>query len=655
MARSIRWRLWLPLLLFLVTFAVYVPVRHFSFLNYDDPSYVTGNLHVRNGLTAGGIEWAFRSTEAANWFPLTWISHMADVQLFGLNSGRHHLGNVLLHAASAVLLFLLLFRTTGATWRPGLVAAIFALHPLHVESVAWIAERKDVLSAFFWMLALLAYVRFVESPNARRYTFLLLAFSAGLMSKPMIVTLPVVALLLDVWPLRRTMSKAVIVEKLPLFGLSAAVSALIFLAQRGGGAVLSIDQLPLAARLANALVSYAVYAAKLFWPSNLAVFYPFPASLPAWEAIAAGAAVAAVSALVIHERARRPYLMVGWLWYLATLLPVIGIVQVGLQARADRYTYIPLIGLSIMLAWGAAELGARRLRAVAAVAAVAVVAWAATTRSYLSAWQDSASLFQHALGATAGNYVAYNNLGVALRDRGDTIAAMANFQAALAIRPAYAEAQTNLGESLLRQGRPDEAMVPITEALRLNPSLPEAHVNFGAVLSRQGKTAEAVEQYRLAVQLDPANAEAHGGLGAILTDLGRPEEALAELTEAVRLKPDDADGHYNLGRLYGLTGRAAEAIAEFSRAVALRPDDPQNHYNLGVALASTESLDGAAEEFRAAIRLSPGYANAHFNLGIALAQAGNCAKALPEFAEALRLRPDLVEARQDIAACREAR
>ena len=650
-----RWRLYLPVLLFVATFALYSPALHFSFLNYDDPAYVTANPHVRNGLTVAGIQWAFGSTEAANWFPLTWISHMADVQFWGLQSGLHHLTNILLHSATTVLLFLLLLRLTGAVWRSALVAAIFALHPLHVESVAWIAERKDVLSAFFWMLSLLAYVRFVERPIPRRYALLLLAFSAGLMSKSMLVTLPLVALLLDVWPLRRKMSKALIVEKLPLLGLSATVSTLVFLAQRGGGAVVSVDQLPLAARLANALVSYAVYAAKLFWPSHLAVFYPFPKSLPAWQPLAAAVALAAVSALAIHQRERRPYLLVGWLWHLVTLLPVIGIVQVGLQARADRYTYIPLVGLSIMLAWGAAELGARRSRAAAAVAVLAVLAWAAASRSYLSAWQDSASLFQHAVRATSGNYVAWNNLGVAVRDRGDTAAAVSDFQAALAIRPEYDQAHSNLAESLLRQGRPEEAMVHVAQALRLNPSLPEAHVNLAAILSRQGRTAEAVAQYRAALQLDPANAEAHGGLGAILTDLGRGEEALQELTESARLKPDQPDAHYNLGRLYGLSGRTAEAIAEFSRAVVLRPDDPQSHYNLGVALASAEQLPAAIEEFRGAVRLSPSYAGAHFNLGIALAQAGDCAAALPEFAEALRLRPDLGEARQNIAACREPR
>ena len=655
MTKSVRWHWWLPVLLFLAALALYAPAVHFAFLNYDDPTYVTANLHVRDGLTLAGIEWALRSRESANWFPLTWISHMADVQFFGLTSGLHHLTNVVLHAAAAVLLFVLLFRATGAVWRPALVAAIFALHPLHVESVAWIAERKDVLSAFFWMLALLAYVRFVERPIPRRYALLLAAFSAGLMSKSMIVTLPVVALLLDFWPLRRAMSKALITEKLPLFGLSAAACALVVLAQRGAGAVLSVDQLPVSARLANALVSYVVYAAKLFWPTNLAVFYPFPASLPAWRAVAAGAALLAVSALAIHQRGRRPFLLVGWLWYLATLLPVIGIVQVGLQARADRYTYIPLIGLSIGLAWGAADLGSSRPRAVAAIAFTAVIAWAAAARSYLSAWHDSAGVFEHAIAATGGNYVACNNLGVALRDRGDAVAAMTQFRAALAIRPEYDQAQNNLGESLLRQGRPEDALVHIAEALRLNPSLPEAHVNLGAILSRQGRTEEAVSQYRIAIELGSANAEAHGGLGAIFTDLGRFEDAVQELTVSARLKPGEADAHYNLGRLYGLTGRTAEAIAEFSRTVALRPDDPESHYNLGVARASAGQLDRALDEFRAAIRLSPGYVNAHFNLGIALAQSGNCAAAIPEFAEALRFRPQFVEARQNIAACREVR
>ena len=652
MPRRIRWNFWVPVLLILATVALYLPVLHFSFLNYDDPEYVSRNLHVRHGLTAAGVEWAFRSTESANWFPLTWISYMVDVQLFGLDPGLIHLTNVLLHAASAALLFVLLFRTTGAMGRSAFVAAAFALHPLRVESVAWIAERKDVLCAFFWMLALLAYVHYVHRPNWRRYALLLFAFVAGLLSKPMIVTLPLVTLLLDIWPLKRTFSRKLIVEKLPLFALSAAVSIVVYMAQWRGGAVISIDQIPLASRLTNAVVSYAIYALKLFWPAHLAVFYPFPPAQPGWTAIGAAAAMVAVSAWVIRERVRRPYLLVGWFFYCATLLPVIGIVQVGLQAHADRYTYIPLIGLSIVLAWGLAEFGSRTRPLVPALAVAAVVGWAAFSRVYLSEWHDSASLFQHALRVTENNYVALNNLAIAERDRGDNAAALGHFQAALALRPGDAEIQDNLGESLLRQGETEEALGHIAAALRLNPSLPEGHVNLGAILSRRGQTAEAAAQYQLAIQLNPANEEAHDGLGAILTDLGRPSEALPELVEAIALKPDDADAHYNMGRLYGLTGRTAEAIGEFSRAVELQPNDPQNHFNLGVALASSEQFDKAIGEFRIAVHLSPGYANAHANLGVALAQSGNCAEAVPHFAEALRLRPEMDEIHQEIAACR---
>jgi protein O-mannosyl-transferase len=655
MAPSAKRHLWIPLILALAALALYWPVRHFAFLNYDDPSYVTGNLHVRDGLSSAGVEWALRSTEAANWFPLTWISHMADVQAFGLDAGLHHLTNVSLHIASGVLLFFLLLRLTRAAWPAGFVAAVFLLHPLHVESVAWIAERKDVLSAFFWMLTLLAYVQFVERRTAARYILLLLAFSAGLMSKPMIVTLPLVALLLDFWPLQRKLSRALIVEKLPLFGLSAAVSAVVFFAQRSGGAMLSLAHFPLGLRLANAVDSYGTYLASFVWPAHLAVFYPFPVSVPAGRVAVIGALLVAVTAVSFRERRRRPYLLAGWLWYLVTLVPVIGFVQVGLQARADRYTYIPLIGISIMVAWGAVELGGARLRLLAVPAVAALALWAVAAHSYLYAWQDSATLFRHAIEAVPGNYVAHNNLGVELRARGDLAAAIANFQAAVAIQPEYASAQNNWGEALLHEGRPEEALPHVREALRLSPGLPEAHVTLAAILSRQGQADAALREYRAALELDPEDADADAGAGAILTDLGRSAEAMADLTEAERRKPDDADIHYNLGRVYGLAGNTPAAIAEFSRAVELSPEDPQDHFNLGVALAAGDQLDRAIDQFRAAVRLRPDYANAHFDLGSALAESGRCAEAVPELAEALRLRPNWPEARQNIAACQAGR
>lgn len=655
MVRSPRRNLWIALVLGMVTAALFLPVRHFSFLNYDDPSYVTANRHVRGGLTASGLEWAAGSTEAANWFPLTWLSHMADVQAFGLDAGLHHLTNLALHIAAGLLLFALLLRLTRAAWPSGFVAAAFLLHPLHVESVAWIAERKDVLSAFFWMATLYAYVRWVERPTTARYAVLLVAFCAGLMSKPMIVTLPAVTLLLDFWPLRRKMAWGLVVEKLPLFALSAAVSAVTFFAQRGGGAMLSLSRFPLGLRLENALVSYGAYVAQFLWPSRLAVFYPFPASVPIARIVASAAFLAVVTGLSLRERRRRPYLLFGWLWYLVTLAPVIGVVQVGLQARADRYTYIPLIGISIMVAWSAVELAGARLRLLAVPAVAALVLWVVATHSYLYAWQDSATLFGHAIAAADGNYVAHNNLGVELLARGQVAEAKSHFQAALAIQPEYASAQSNLAESLRREGRIDEALAHVREALRLSPSLPEAHVTLGAILSRQGHTDAALREYRTAIRLDPENAEAHAGAGAILTDLGDAADARTELTEAERMAPDDPDVHYNLGRLDGLAGDTAGAIAEFSRALELRPDDTQAHFNLGVALAAADRLDRAIDHFRAAVRLDPSYANAHFNLGSALAQSGRCSDAVPELAEALRLRPDWPEARQNIAACQAGR
>jgi tetratricopeptide (TPR) repeat protein len=638
--RAAAKRLGIPIGLFAVSLLLYAPVLYHSFVNYDDPDYVTSNFHVRAGLTWGGFRWAFTSTWGANWFPLTWISHMTDVALFGLDNGRHHLTSVVLHSLSAVLLYLAFLRMTADRWRSVFVAAVFAVHPLHVESVAWIAERKDVLCGFFWMLTILAYIHYVETRSIARYLLVVAVFAAALMAKPMAVTLPVVLLLLDIWPLRRG---PVWIEKLPLFALSVGASVIAFLAQSGSGAVLSVDQLPLAARLANAIFSYAVYAGKLIWPSNLAVFYPFRA--PAlWETVVAAVALAAITALAFCRRE----LLVGWLWFLATLLPVIGLVQIGMQARADRYTYLPSIGLAILLAWGLP-----RRREVAVAGILLCVAWAVAAEVYLGAWRNSRTLFAHALEVTGGNYVAHNNLGVALQEDGEYEAATRQFQAALAIRPLYADAQGNLGESLLRAGRIDEAAPHIDAALRLRPDSPVWHVNLGALLGRRGQLEGAEAEYRRALELDSANAEARAGLGAILTDAGKPDEALPHLQEALRLRPDYADAHYNLGRLYGATNRPADAEREFREVLRLRPADAEARFNLGTALAAQDRIGDAIDEFRATLRLEPGYANAHFNLAVAYATRNDFGAAIPEFEQTLRLRPDLAEARRNLEMCRE--
>jgi tetratricopeptide (TPR) repeat protein len=646
----------IPLYLLVATLAVYSQVRTFDFVNYDDPDYVTDNSHVRNGLTKDGAEWAFTTTFAANWFPITWLSHMLDVQLFGLQSGRHHLVNVLLHTLSTLLLFALLERMTAAPWKSAFVAFVFALHPLHVESVAWVAERKDVLNGLFWFLTLWAYLNYVKRPAAVRYVSMFLLFCCGLMSKQMVVTLPLAALLLDIWPLRRfqTDPRRVIFEKIPLFCVAAAASVATYLVQKGGGTISSLDELPFTLRIENALISYLTYLTKLFWPANLAVFYPYPAALPVWKAVAAGLALAGVTAVVFIWIPRRPYLAVGWLWYLITLGPVIGIVQIGLQSHADRYTYVPMIGISIMLAWGAPDLLQRvgyGKPLLAALSTATCCAWLIVTWFTVGHWRDSATLTQHAIRVTERNYVAYNNLGVVLRREGRIEEAIASFNEAIDIKPQNGDAQNNLGEALLAQGKVDEATPHIMEALRLQPNSPETHVNMGAALSKGGAFEKAEAQYSIALRYNPSSAEAHCGLGVCHTEQGQLEKAVPELEEAIRLKSEYADAHYNLGRVLGLLGRTEDAKAQFAEAIRLDPENAEAHFNLGAALVAQDRLSESVEEFQAAIRINPGYLKARFNLGAALASLSRYDEAIAQFSEILRLKPDWSEARQNLQTC----
>ena len=646
-----RRNLWIYLGLAIVVLAVYSEVRHFEFLNYDDPDYVD-NAHVRAGLSLANAVWAFTSTDAANWFPLTWFSHMLDRDLFGVGSGADHLMNLLLHMLSALLLFAVMKQMTGAVWRSAFVALIFALHPLHIESVAWVAERKDVLSGLFFFATLWAYLNYVERRGIGRYMLLTLAFCCALMSKPTTVTLPFVLLLLDYWPLKRHGWTRLVLEKAPLIALSILASAITFIVQQRGGAVLSATQIPLSMRIGNALVSYITYLAQFFWPVNLAVFYPYPAAIPLRQEIAAGSILAAITAATLA--ARRGYLTVGWFWFLGTLLPMIGLIQAGVQSRADRYTYLPLTGLAIMLAWGLTEQLEPRAwgkKALAGASIAASIAMAAVTYANLQHWHDSISLFRHAIEVTDGNYIADNNLGVALRKTGRTAEAIPLFEAALSANPMHAEAQNNLGEALLLHSKVDQAIPHIVEALRLNPQLADAHVNLGAALNKSGRFAEAAEQYRIALQLQPENADAHGGLGATLTELDRSAEALPQLLEAIRIRPEYADAHYNLGRLFGLTGRTDEAIAQFSETIRLDPSSAEAHFNLGTAFASKDRMAEAVDQFRSAVRLQPDYMSAHFNLASALASEARYDEAIPEFSEVLRLKPDFREARQGLEYC----
>ena len=563
------------IVLFLVvaTLSVYMRAGGNGFVNYDDNRYVTANPHVATGITPGNVGWAFTTTTASNWHPLTWLSHMTDCQLYGLNPRWHHLTSVALHALNAVLLFLLLARMTHAPWRSAFVAALFALHPLHVESVAWVAERKDVLSTLFFLLTLLVYARYVERPGPARYVPVFCLYALGLMAKPMLVTLPCVLLLLDYWPLGRyrTANPArpvlpgdgdsrgklvngssvgrLVLEKVPLFLLAAASGMITVYAQKSGEALASLEVVPYGLRISNAFVAYVAYIGKMFWPAGLSVIYPLPPGVPLWQVAGAVLLLSGISILAILLRGSAPFLLVGWLWYLGTLVPVIGLVQVGIQAFADRYSYIPLIGLFMCIAWAvpeAASAGRRQRALLAASAALVLVVFAAATWRQTGFWKDSRKLFTHALAVTSGNYMAHLNLGTALAEQGNLAEAMDHYDAALRINPNLAIAHFNLGNGLLAQGRRAEAVSQYRAALRINPSYASAHYNLGVVMAGEGMSAEAIEHFSEAVRIKPDFAKAHVAWGLALSREGRLAEAVSHYYEALRLKPDDAEARKNL-------------------------------------------------------------------------------------------------------------
>jgi protein O-mannosyl-transferase len=587
-------RVWLmAALLVLVTIGLYWPATRCGFVNYDDNLYITENPHVMAGLNWQGVKWAFFNRVAGNWHPLTVMSHMLDCQLFGLQPWGHHLINVLLHALNAMLVFVLLQRLTGALWRSVLVAALFGWHPLHVESVAWVAERKDVLSTFFGLLALLSYVCYVEkskvrSPRSRLfYGLTLLFFGLGLMSKPMLVTWPFVMLLLDYWPLQRVSSfkylvsspgttssstpngtpnapardssmlrtrlSTLVFEKLPFFGLAAAASIVTYVVQKHSGAMEMVHNLSLGARSGNALISYCRYLGKLFRPVDLAVFYPHPGNWPVTEVLLAAGFIFSVTVLCIMARRQYPFLLVGWLWYVGTLVPVIGLIQAGEQAMADRYTYIPSLGILILTIWGMYELG-RRWRHQALVWSVAggaaIVLCLGMTRQQLGYWQNDETLFRHALAVTENNFLAHNGLGFALGAKGQI----------------------------------DEAINQCREAIRLKPDFAKAHNNLGTALGIKGQTPEAVSEFQEAIRLAPKYADAHYNLGTTLFKTGQIDEAIGQFREAVRLKPDFSDAHFNLGFALATKGQIDEAISQYEQTIRLKPDDAEARSNLAHAL-----------------------------------------------------------------------
>ena len=610
------------LLLVLAVLVVFGQTAHFEFVAYDDQTYVFQNPVVKKGLSLHSVAWAFTHAQVSNWIPLTTLSHMLDCQIFGLQAGRHHLVNVLWHAANAVLLFLVLRQMTGSLWRSALVAALFAAHPLRAESVAWVSERKDVLSGFFFLLTIAAYVRYVRKPSAARYVAAILCFALGLMAKSMVATLPLVLLLLDYWPLGRLQSwrqfPSLLREKIPL--LAVAASACVVTALMPG--LLVPQPIPFTQRISNALVSYVVYLRQMFYPTGLGPHYPIlPQGQPIVVAVLCLALLVAISIGVVACRKRFPCLLMGWLWFLVMMFPVIGIVQISSDAaHADRYTYLPEIGLAIAAVWAAGDwtLNWNHRRVIlGGLTATWVGVLAILGCRQAACWRDDEALWSRALTATSKNG----------EDNFDSVA------------------HGGLGNALSSHGKKKEAIAQFLQALRINPAYKVAHYNLGIVYSDIGEKEKAIDQYRTALRIDPAYAEARNNLGVALFATGEQQQALAQYHTALAINPDFAEARYNLGNALLQLGRRDEAIAQYQVALETTPDDARIHNNLGIALATKGQEDEAMAQYRKALECDPNFVDAHYDLGLSLVKHGKLDEALAQYRAALAIKPDDVKAR----------
>lgn len=691
--------LYVCLILVILTLFAYWSIKSFDFVNYDDDKFVTHNIHVTTGLNADNIKWAFTSIYASNWIPLTWISFMFDSSLSDMNPAYFHLMNLLFHILNTVLLFIVFGKMTGSVWKSAAIAALFAIHPLHVESVAWISERKDVLSTFFMMLTVWAYIHYVEKPNYKRYALVLVLFACGLMSKPMLVTLPFILLLLDFWPLRRfsTLSEEnkqnwkssvnllirLIYEKLPLFLLSVGAVIVTIFAQKEE--IIIRQVIPMYLRIENAFVSYCSYMWMMIWPGSLAVLYPHPEYIPLWQISAAAALLILISGFAIHKAKKFPYFISGWLWYLGTLVPVIGLIQVGVQSMADRYTYIPLIGLFIILVWGICDLTYRltyKKYILAGISAIAVILLIAVTISQLKYWKDTKALFSRALAVTNNNYVMHCNMGVLLAKQGNIQDAVFHYDTALKIKPNDADTNYNYANLLAAQGKLDKAIEHYIIAIKYTSEYAPAYNNLGIAYVRSANQEKAIEQFRKAIKINPNYKEAKNNLetalarqekikkvqaskshdnsvtlttvqgkmqaGMALFKKGDLNGAISNFREVLKIDPQNLNAHVSIGLALGYKQNFEEAIAHFRRAIEINPELFEVYNSLAVALTYTGKIEEAIFQLKKSIEINPGFAKAYNTLGVVLAKTGKVDEAIVYLQEALRLDQNYTEAKKNL-------
>ena len=635
-----RHNIWVCLLLTVATLTVYMGVNQHAFISFDDGAYVSKNLVVRTGLTPENLAWAFSFEEKAGnyWQPLTWLSHMLDVDLYGLDPGRHHLTNVFFHIANAILLFLALNRMTGARWRSAFVAGLFALHPLNVESVAWLAERKNVLSTFFWMLTLLTYAFYNERPGRIRYAALLIVFTLGLLAKPMLVTLPFVLLLLDFWPLGRTgrpqtvsafmkTGYRLVLEKIPLFLLSGLAVYLASASLRGLGSYIPLQSVPMSLRLENAIVSYVKYMGKMIWPEHLAVFYPYPTSIPMWQILGALIFVVGLSIFVLLMHKRCAYLSVGWFWFIGTMIPVIGLVQAGLWPEmADRWAYVPMVGLFMMISWGGKQIldrwrPARTLGAIAST--IVLVALMVISQIQVGYWADSITIFEQAVKATDGSWVAHSNLGKALTDSGRSAEAFKHYAAAVRYNPNSAHAHLNFGSGLLARGKIDEAIEHFRQALQLVPNFPEVHNNMGLAMVRSGKIEAAINYFQQALSLNPNFANAAKNLKLATSINEQINRAARGMRASLGFRPQKDDLDLRMVELSNRKREVIDAVAKYRHALAMQPGyNGLAEINITAAAEVMQEYEHLLPVLLKAIQLQPASADAHYHVACIYSRKG---------------------------------